>query len=122
MRHRLLTIDVLTCVDGVDYDLSMPMIGDCRDNGVDVLVIEQIAITTGHREVGSHDFARQGMSPVIEISGARALDAGDLDRCPEESRTLHADADDAESHGITGRHFLSRGLGLRLQENRSRAN
>src|SRR5690349_14277997 len=98
------------------------MIGHGRDNGVDVFVVEQIAIATRHRQIRSHDLAGESMSAVVEISGARALDAGQLDRGAEQPRALHADADDAETHRITWCHILSRWLRLRFEENRTRAN
>jgi hypothetical protein len=39
--HRLLKVDVLAGVDGVDRHLGMPVLGRCDEHGMDVLALEQ---------------------------------------------------------------------------------
>ena len=47
--HRLLGIDVLAGLAGVDADQRPPVVGRGRDDGVDVLAVEQLAIVLVRR-------------------------------------------------------------------------
>src|SRR5207237_7994338 len=102
-------------------DLLMPVMVNSRDELIDVLVVEQVAVTTCNRQVWPHDLSRQSVAAIVEIRGTRALDPGNLNGCAEQSRALHPDADHSESHRVARRDmFAGFRLGFLTQENRSR--
>ena len=43
-RERLLAVDVLAGLHGVDADLGVPVVGRADDDGVDVLAVEDLAV------------------------------------------------------------------------------
>jgi hypothetical protein len=43
-RQRLLAVDVLARLHGVDADLGVPVVGRADDDGVDVLAVEELAV------------------------------------------------------------------------------
>src|SRR5271168_1955136 len=47
VRHRLLAVNVLACIAGVDDDSLVPMVGDGGEYAVDVLALEQFLISAG---------------------------------------------------------------------------
>ncbi len=105
VRHRFFAVDIFSGVDGVDDDLLVPMIGNGGDQAIDLFVVEQIFVAAGDEKIGiAGNFARERVAAIVEIGGGNALSAGERHGGSEQARSLHADADDAETQTITGRH------------------
>src|SRR2546423_3150205 len=103
MGHRLFAVDVLSRTHGVDHHLAMPMIGDSGDNAVDVLVVEKLAIAPRHRQIGSDNLAREGVSAVVKVGSGGTFHSRNCDRGAEQPRALHADANHSKSNSIAWR-------------------
>ncbi len=113
VRHRLLAVNVLARVAGVDHDAPVPVIGNGGDDAVDILAVEQFLIAARGGQVGiAGDLAGQRVAAVVEIGGAHALDAGHGDGVRQQAGALHADADDAEANAIAGRRRPRQRLGF----------
>ena len=65
MRHRFLAVDILARIHGIHDDLAMPVIRNCRDQAVDLLIVEQFLVAPRRREGGVHDLFRERMPAVV---------------------------------------------------------
>ena len=80
------------------------MIGNGGDDAVDVLAIEEFLVFARDGEIGlAGDFAGELMTAIPEIGGADTLDARKRGGGGEEAGTLHADANDSETHLVARR-------------------
>ena len=100
MRHRLLDVDVLPRADRLDDHAPVPVVGNGRDDAVDVLVVEQSAVLTRRGQIGPHDLLGERVAAVVQVGRGGAGHARQLDRGAEQTRALHADTDHTEAHGV----------------------
>src|SRR6267143_3099689 len=105
MRHGLLAIDVFSCENGSDNDFLVPVIRHSRDNAVDFPVVQKFLVASCCRDAGTDDFLGQAMSAVIKVTRSNAFDSRQLNGISEQIGTLHANADNAESYAVAGRHL-----------------
>src|SRR5437870_10267847 len=105
MRHGLLAIDVFSCENGSDNDFLVPVIRHSRDNAVDFPVVQKFLVASCCRDAGTDDFLGQAMSAVIKVTRSSAFDSRQLNGISEQIGTLHANADNAESYAVAGRHL-----------------
>ena len=111
MGHRLLAVDVLPGAHRIDHDLPMPVIGHGGNNAIDVLVVEQLLVSTRHREIRPNDLAGESVATIVEVARGRALDAVEPDRGAKQVVALHADADHAKANAIARREPTGGGKG-----------
>src|SRR3989475_320468 len=104
VRHRLLAVDVLAGADRGHHHLLVPVIGNRRDDAVDVLVLEERLIAARDGQVRPDDLAGQRVPTVVEVSGRRTFDARQLYGLRERPVPLHAVSDHSEADPVTGRH------------------
>jgi hypothetical protein len=77
------------------------MIGDCRDDAINVLVVEKFSITPSDGEIRPDNLSRQNVSAVVEISRGRTDNPRKLDGLGEQPGSLHANADHSEADLVT---------------------
>src|ERR1700682_2342747 len=118
MRHGLFSVDILAGAHRIDDYLPVPVVGNCRDDAVDVLVVEKILVAAGDGKMRAPDSARQDVSPIVEIGRARALNSREPDGRPQQTGSLHAYANHPEAHPVAwGSRSRSRLKMLGRQEN-----
>ena len=99
-RHRLLGIDILEGLAGMDADQRPPVFGRGRDDGIDILAIEHLAIVLdGHALVllGGRLAAGQ-----IDVGDGDESRAGVLQRGGQVVAALPADADARDADLVVG--------------------
>src|SRR5205814_9842998 len=87
----------------INHNLLVPVIGDGRDDAVDVLVVEQLTVAACHGEVGPHDFTRERVTAIVEVGGGGAFDTGKLNGRRQQAAALHAPSHHAKAHAIARR-------------------
>src|SRR5258708_38142416 len=109
VRHRLLAINVLARVTGIDYDPLVPVVGHRSDNAVDVLTVEQFLIVArrGQARLG-RDFFGQRVAAIIQICRTHALNPWEGDGAADQAGPLHADSDHAKTNALAFRYGLCR--------------
>ena len=77
--HRLLAVDRLARLHGVDRHPGVPVVGHADQHGVHVLAGEDLAIVDIGLDLVAEDFL--GVSPpaFVQVGGGDQLDAGDLE-------------------------------------------
>ncbi len=97
--HRLLAIDRLARLHGVDRHPGVPVVGNADEHGVDVLAAENLAIVDVGLDLVAEDLL--GVSPpaFVEVGGGHQLDAGYLEGRlgVDEADDAHADRGDPDS-------------------------
>ena len=102
MGHRLLAVNVLAGVARIDDDALMPMVRHGRDDAVDILATQQFVVAARREEVRiTRDLLGQRVPPIVQIGGGDAFDTRQADRVVKQPRTLHADADHAETDALS---------------------
>src|SRR2546426_632641 len=100
VRHRFLAVDVLPGADRIDDDLLVPVIGNGGHDAVDVLVAQQLLVAARDWEIRPHDLTRERVTAIVEVGGASAFDAGQLNGRRQQTAALHAHSDHPEPHAI----------------------
>ena len=99
-RHRLLGIDILARLAGVDADQRPPVFGRGRDDGVDILAVEHFAIVLdGHAVVLLGGCLGAGK---IDVGDGDESRAGILQRAGQVAAALPADADAGDADLVVG--------------------
>ena len=100
-RQRLLAVDVLARLHGVDADLGVPVVGRADDDGVDVLAVEELAVVLVDVGLPFADvlvsLARSACRLVDVADGEEVAVAGGP---PGVARALATGADQAEAGPI----------------------
>ena len=112
--HRLLAIDRLAGLHGVDRHLGVPVVGNADQDGVDVFAAEDLAIVDVGLDLVAEDFLGVGAPAFIQVGGGDQLDAGDLegDVGIDEADDPHADRGDLNALVRAGRPWMARPCGF----------
>ncbi len=76
------------------------MIGDRDDDGVDVLVVEQLFVAPRGLDRFADDFFRQFVAAIVKITGRDAFHARKLYGIRQQTGTFHADTDNPKTHAV----------------------
>ena len=88
----------------------MLVVGDCDNDGIDILAVEDGAIVAGCRNAAVvESFLRGDVAAVIKVADRHALHAGDLKRGLQQFASANAGANAGETHGVAGRYWTRRG-------------
>ena len=77
--HRLLAVDRLARLHGVDRHPGMPVVGNADEHGVDVLASQDLAIVDIGLDLVAEDLLGVGAPAFVEVGGGDQLDARDLE-------------------------------------------
>ena len=77
--HRLLAVDGLAGLHGVDRHPGVPVVGNADQDRVDVLAGEDLAIVDIGLDLVAEDFLGMGAPAFVQVGGGDQLDAGDLE-------------------------------------------
>ena len=113
--HRLLAVDRLARLHGVDRHPGVPVVGHADQDGVHILAAEDVAIIDVGLDPAAEDFL--GVSPpaLVQVAGGDQLHAGDLEGRlgVDEPDDAHADGGDPDAIVGAGRpDRFDRGLEL----------
>src|SRR5712692_7696339 len=103
MRHRLLAIDVLSGLHRINGNFSVPMVGRCNQNGVNVFSLEQLAVV--QMAISLANVFGAGDPPLIDIGHSHHTDVvfgRTLDKAADMARSLAAAADHSDTDSVIG--------------------
>jgi len=113
VRHRLLHVNILARLAGPDGLQSMPMVGRGDGDGVDGLVVENLAhILEALRRLlpaGFHALYETGHVRLVDIRNGHQLHVGQGCPFPEVAATAASTPHNCDAHSVvgTGKHALS---------------
>jgi hypothetical protein len=114
LHHRLLEVDGLLRLEGIDGHLPVPVIGRRDDDGIDVGPRQDLAVVAGGEELLPPTLFRLVEPSGVEIAHGHQLDAGHAKGRGGVSHALDARADERELHAVVGWGVLP-GCGLHLR-------
>jgi hypothetical protein len=80
VHHRLLAVDVLARLEGVDRHLHVPVVGAGHDHRVHVLPGQDLAVVAGRLEVLAELLPALLEAAVVDVGRGHELDPRDLER------------------------------------------
>ena len=114
VHHRLLAVDVLARLEGVDRHLHVPVVGARHDHRVHVLAGEHLAVVAGQLDVLAELPLALLEAAVVDVGGGDELDPGDLERRLGVALAHPARPEECQPDAVVGRD----GLGRLLRERR----
>ena len=99
-RERLLDVDVLACVQRVDGNRRMPMVGYGDDDRVEVLHVEHTTVVLERLGTGRRF---PGLIDLRGIHIAHRTGVGvQLQKCVHDADAARSAADQAQAHAVVG--------------------
>ena len=107
VRERLLEVDVLTGIDGVDEHRTVPVIRRRDQHGVDIVSLEQLPVVLGRRDRSTGLGRRHNLHALVEVVFADVADRDELGvRLPQEQAhdvpATAAGSDEREANPVVG--------------------
>ena len=103
VRQRLLDVDVLAGVAGVDRHRHVPVVGAADQDGVDVLAVEELAIVLGRDRLGIGELLGVVEVGVVDVADGRDPDAGNLGQRLHQVLAAPARAQAGDRERVVGR-------------------
>ena len=97
LDHRLFAVDVFTGVHGVDGDAGVPVVGGADDDGVDVLLGQELAVVAGSLDVRAPDLLRSSQPPIVDVSNGDEFSEAGADGRVSIAGAHAAGADEGEA-------------------------
>ncbi len=107
-RHGLFLVDVLAGVERGGEVLAVQVLRGGDEDGVDVLVVEQVAVVEVGLGVG-RDRLDVFEAPGVDVGGADAFHVVAGERLLQDLGAAGAGADDAEADALVGAQDIGRG-------------
>ncbi len=107
-RHGLFLVDVLAGVQRGDEVLAVQVLRGGDQDGVDGLVVEQVAVV----EIGlgsGHDLLRVFQALGVDVGESQEFGIGAIDYFADQGHATIARADDAEANAIVGSQHVGGG-------------
>ncbi len=101
-RDRLLDIDILARLAGVDGLQGVPVVGCGDDDGVHVLEFEQLAVVLEPLGAGADLLRREVEVGLVDVADGDDLGVGLLEEAVEHLVAAVAQADEAEADAVIG--------------------
>ena len=108
LHHRLLAVNVLTCLHRGDRNVRVPVVRGSDDDGIDVLAGEHFPIVASGKEPVSVDFAGARQPAVIKVADRDQLDTRNRLRVVGIAHTHSAETDGCDTNAVVGRSVLLR--------------
>ena len=108
MDHRLLAVDVLAGLHGVDGGLLVPVVGRGDDDGVNVFARQDLAVVAGGEDVLPPELLAVLESSVVAVGNRDQFHAWNLNGSVGIELALDACADQGDLDVVTGRHRSGR--------------